>query len=204
MARKYEKVTKEQVYEEYYLNGKSDYQIAAELGTVRSTVTYIRKREGMDARRGVRAITVKAAADALRKQGYTAIEKPLTHEFSLLVDGLIRVSVKGSMLHDGGWYYSLTDRPDTGLKHDPGRFKLMDSGRYRKDLCQTCDVLMLCGFINRDKPTLHKIFILPPKAIPLKQGGLQIRADYKGKWWEYHNNFDLLDDVLMAKKELCR
>lgn len=117
-----------------------------------------------------------------------------TFPFDLLVNGKIRIDVKSAKLHKGTWRFTLSNKAQLGLI-ESDRYIRLNNGRIRKKFAEDCDFVILCGIWETDA----SLFILPAKEICDIQQTIAVNPIGRGKWWEWHNRFDLIRETLKAR-----
>lgn len=116
------------------------------------------------------------------------------HPYDLLVNGKVKIDVKTATEQRRHFVFALSEKGNMGHAESEERITL-DNGRTRKLFHKVCDFLILCG-IAKGK---HFLFIVPASEIPDTQQTITITNKGFGKWWEWHERFELLRRVKMAE-----
>jgi hypothetical protein len=199
-------LTAKLIKEEYTQKGKSDNQIACEFGYDRTTIVKTRQKYGVVTRERAGRVGEKNIIQYLQSLGVSVTDMNKENKlaaYDLLLDGYLRAEVKTSSLHTRmgreGWLFVLTQKPELGIKS--GDYITLSSGRSKKNLQKTCDVVFLVGIISKD---VFDVFIVPPSEIPLEMQTIGIGKNGFSKYDKWLNNFDVLGELLRTKREATK
>lgn len=182
------------------VEGLSDREIAKRFEVSRTAVVHFRKNHKIRTKIYTGEIGEGIVANELQKAGFVVVnmnKRSKIHPYDLLVHGHIRIDVKTARLSSGRWYFTLSQKPETGVVESSHYIKL-NNRRLRKRFDKVCDFIILCG-IQDDN---YNLFVVPAEKIPERQQTISIDPSGNGKWWDWHNRFDLIKEVIKIEKVL--
>jgi Homeodomain-like domain len=184
-------LTKEELYIQYVELGKSDREIAKELGVNRTTITHLRHKYQIPARKSIGTIGELLVKNELEKRGYEIEylkEKCGISPYDFLVNGKIRIQTLSAVFKGKKAYFALTDKKEINCKESDIRIRLRN-GRTRKIFRKTCDFLVFVVLEN-EKP---HYWIIPSDIIEDHVQGISLNPYSKrAKYDIYKNAWNLI------------
>ena len=189
----------EEVYQKYVIDGLSDNDIANEFHVGKTAVVHCRKRNNIPTREYLGSIGEGIVMNELQQSGFVAINMNMRskiHPYDILVHGLVRIDVKTATPCEGRWKFQLSNPAITGNVESDHYVKL-ENGRMRKQFEKVCDFLIFCG-INGNK---HSLFVVPAAETTKNSQVISIGVLSGIKWQEWHNRFDLITNLINARRK---
>lgn len=197
-------LTKGSLTDLYVTLGLSDRQIADRLGLHRSTVSYARDRYHIPARDQFWQENEDRVMRKLRSLGYSVFNvhhHDATAAYTLLLNGSIKICVKGAVIRRNRVCYSLTSPSKTG---QTDRKRRLINGRIRKPFEKDCHFL-ICTVYDSKTDTDPDYYVIPSNVIPRDAQTLSIvPGSDTNMWTYYHDRFNQIQlrlDLASIKKE---
>lgn len=199
-------LTKEQLHHLYVVKGLSDAEIADQIGVVQSHVSIMRRKYGIETRGTIDAHAVPYVAKLLESKGYRVVnvrESDHASFYDLLVNDTVRVDVRATAyMQEDTLRFKFLDKDASDYTGSDTRL-LVESGRTKRKLHETCDILVLVGYIE-NKP---HCWVIPVKDLKPNLQGIGIRPySVRSKYSIYEEAWKLIKvpKEILTKKELER
>ncbi|MGF2716785.1 hypothetical protein ACQUY5_32055, partial [Bacillus cereus] len=192
-------LTKEQLHHLYVVKGLSDGEIADEVDVTRSYISTLRNIYGIETRESLESHAVPYVEKVLEDKGYQVVnvrEQNYKSFYDLLINDGIRIDVRATTyFKEDSLRFKFLDKDESDYSNSESRLTV-DSGRTKRKLHETCDILVLVGYIE-NKPNC---WVIPVKDLKPNLQGIGIRPySVKSKYSIYEEAWHLIKPIKRRK-----
>ncbi|MED3013804.1 hypothetical protein P4359_33010, partial [Bacillus thuringiensis] len=186
-------VTKEQLHHLYVEKEMSDGQIGKLFGVTRESILKYRNKYGIATRLTIANKAIQDVGNHLVQLGFHVVNirgVDYASFYDLLLNNRLRIDIKATeyVTKDGFFKFKLLDKDESNYIGSNSRL-IVDSGRTKRNLHDTCDFVICVGYYNNKPYT----WVIPSKDLRKDLQGITINPNLENsRYLRYSEAWHLL------------